>query len=214
MYITEKDLQQELDQQSDSKVRMYDRQKAMQYAEIGAHILQINLQSPIFSSIQFPSLPRNWDFVMSKIEWPEKAMINPNGTLAMNPKDIDKDDAQDIAHQCFSGEQFRGMKRGLVQSLFPGAFKFLESRDFTLGEFIGHMLMEDTKSMTGKDIDPKSNKKVNTKVSVMSGSIVQAITQYIIRSTDAITGLIEMTGGASQIKAVKRAINTANSASW
>ena len=89
MYITEKDLENELNQASDATVSVINAQKAEMLAKIAGKVFEINIQNSIFKSIQFPSLPRNWQFIISKIDWPEKAMKNPNGSLFMDPQKID-----------------------------------------------------------------------------------------------------------------------------
>ena len=75
-------------------------------ANLNAQMFQLNLQTDLFSTISFPSLPHNFDMLMSKIDFPKKAEQNPNGMLFMNPQDIDRNDAEDIAKQCFGGEKF------------------------------------------------------------------------------------------------------------
>lgn len=60
MYITEDNLKSELNTASDSKVTLVDKQKAALLKDIAQKIVGIDLQNSIFSTLQFPSLPRNW----------------------------------------------------------------------------------------------------------------------------------------------------------
>ena len=42
-------------------------------ANLNAQMFQLNLQTDLFSTISFPSLPHNFDMLMSKIDFPKKA---------------------------------------------------------------------------------------------------------------------------------------------
>lgn len=213
MYITEQDLKRELNQASDANVEILNRQQIRALAEIGAHIFDLNLQNAIFSTIQFPSLPRNFSMLMSKVEWPEKSWLNPNNSLGFNPQAIDKDDAQDIAKQCFDGDRLgKGMSTGIKQTMNPEAYQN-ESFGFDFQKELAKLILEDTKSMRGVDISVPDNKDINTRMISSSTDVINAITVYIKRSMEAVKGLIEMTSGSSGIIQVKKVINTANSAS-
>ena len=145
MYITEDNLKSELNAASDGKVTLVDKQKAALLKDIAQKIVGIDLQNSIFSTLQFPSLPRNWQFMMSPVAWPKKAMTNPNGSLFMDPKVIDNDDAMDIGRQCFGSNRFGGKKTGLKQTLNPFAY-FVKKKNahesLMTGEQFLNMLLE------------------------------------------------------------------------
>ena len=52
-------------------------------------VCQINLQSDLFANVQFPSLPDNFQMLMGEMDFPEKAKVNINNSLFMNPQQID-----------------------------------------------------------------------------------------------------------------------------
>lgn len=216
MYITEQDLERELNNASDAKVTIVDKQKNNILRDIASKIFEINLQNAIFTTLQFPSLPRNWQFYMTPIQWPQK-MKNVNDSMFVNPNVIDNDDAQDIAMQCFGGERFDGENTGLKMTLSPKAYDAKNKNEgyvFDFNKALTSLLLEDSPSMFGADMDVKDVKSNNKNMSSMSADIVKAITSYISRSIQAVKPLIEMTGGASAIKGVMQAINTANAASY
>lgn len=61
------------------------------------YVFDIDLQTDLFAAIQFPSLPRNYRFLISPFDWPKKAEENPNGSLFSDPNKIDANSADDIA---------------------------------------------------------------------------------------------------------------------
>lgn len=65
-------------------------------AKLNKRLARIDLQSDLFKGITFPSLPHNFELFMSKIDWPTKSK-NPSGTLFTDPREIDRNDAEDIA---------------------------------------------------------------------------------------------------------------------
>ena len=217
MYITEDNLKSELNAASDGKVTLVDKQKAALLKDIAQKIVGIDLQNSIFSTLQFPSLPRNWQFIMSPVAWPKKAMTNPNGSLFMDPKVIDNDDAMDIGRQCFGSNRFGGKKTGLKQTLNPFAYfvkKKNANESLMTGEQFLNMLLEgalneDTPSQTGADIKVPSVKSQNMRSESPALDVINAITTYINRSIEAIKPLVEMVGGnANQFS---KAIQTASS---
>lgn len=217
MYITEQDLEKELNNASDAKVTIIDKQKNNILKDVASKIFEINLQNAIFTTLQFPSLPRNWQFYMTPIQWPAK-LKNVNDSLFANPNVIDNDDAHDLAMQCFGGERFDGAKTGLKMTLQPKAYDDGKEKNeayiFDFNKVLVSLILEDTPSMTGADMEVKDVKSNNKNMSSMSTDIVKAITSYISRSIQAIKPLIEMTGGAGALKGVMQAINTANAASY
>ena len=154
---------------------------------------------------------------MTPIQWPAK-LKNVNDSLFANPNVIDNDDAQDFAMQCFGGERFDGAKTGLKMTLQPKAYDDGKEKNeayiFDFNKALVSLLLEDTPSMTGADMEVKDVKSNNKNMSSMSTDIVKTITSYISRSIHAIKPLIEMTGGAGALKGVMQAINTANAASY
>ena len=215
MYITEKDLENELNQASDANVSVINAQKAEMLAKIAGKVFEINIQNSIFKSIQFPSLPRNWQFIMSKIDWPEKAMKNPNGSLFMDPQKIDQDDAQDIAMQCFNSNRFDGEKTGLKATLSNVAYQEPKNESqFNFQKTLVSLLLEDTPSQRGAEIPVRSIEDVNKNMFKTSTDVVKAITDYIVRTIDAVKPVVEMTGGSSGIRTFMKAVNTANAAAY
>ena len=85
------------------------------------YVFQINLQTDLFANIQFPSLPTNFQMLMSELDYPATAKVNINNALMMNPQDIDKTSADDIGLQLFNSSKFNN-KTGLKMSLKPGAW--------------------------------------------------------------------------------------------
>lgn len=53
--------------------------------QINAKMIHVDLQSDLFDNITFPSLPKNFQMLMSNIDYPDKSKQNPNGTLFMKP---------------------------------------------------------------------------------------------------------------------------------
>ena len=216
MYITEDNLKNELNAASDGKVSIVDQQKAALLKDIAQKIVGIDLQNSIFSTLQFPSLPRNWQFLMSPIDWPKKAMTNPNNSLFMDPKDIDGDDAMDIGRQCFGSARFSGKKTGLKQTLNPFAYfvKKKNANESLTGEQFLNMLLEnalneDTPSQTGADIKVRSIKSQNKNSVSPAVDVINAIDTYIDKSISAVKPLVEMVGGnANQFS---KSIQTASS---
>ena len=219
MYITEDNLKSELNAASDGKVELVDKQKASILQDVAQKIVGIDLQNSIFSTLQFPSLPRNWQFLMAPIDWPKKAMTNPNGSLFIDPKDIDSDDAMDIGRQCFGSARFGGKKTGLKQTLNPFAYfvkkkntnESVMSGEQFLNMLLENSLNEDTPSQTGADIKVRSIKSQNKNSESPALDVINAITTYIVRSIQAVKPLVEMVGG--NIATFQKAVNTANQAS-
>ena len=165
-------------------------------------VFHIDLQTDLFAGIQFPSLPGNFSMLMSKIPWPEKAHQNPNDALFFDPQKIDTSGADDIAKQLFNSKSFQD-KSGLKMTMNPAALKpnlKLES-----------LMLEDTMSGTGADIDVPDDKTYNTKMSKANMDVVKAIKTYIVRSLEVVKPLFELTGGANAIKDLNKAILTASS---
>ena len=182
-------------------------------ANLNAQMFQLNLQTDLFSTISFPSLPHNFDMLMSKIDFPKKAEQNPNGMLFMNPQDIDRNDAEDIAMQCFGGDKFNNDISALNMTVAPDASGSQNESYYRAAKYALDKLMEDTANMSGSDIEPQDIKEYNARSSKMCTDIIKAIGTYVSRSVDVINPLLQMVGGqgASQaIREVKKTINVAN----
>lgn len=171
------------------------------------YVFNIDLQTNLFAGIQFPSLPTNFQMLMSKMDFPEKAMDNINNSLFMDPADIDKTSADDIAKQLFNSKAFRD-KTGLRNTLNPFAW----GREFesVAYDYLSAVL-EDTPDMSGLNIKTKDTKSINQRAEQASMNVVQAITTYVKRSVDVIKPLLELTGGSNAVKDAAKAIITANS---
>lgn len=165
-------------------------------------VFHIDLQTDLFAGIQFPSLPRNFSMLMSKIPWPEKAKPNPNDSLLFDPQKIDASGADDIAKQLFNSKKFQD-NSGLKMTLNPAALNpklKLES-----------IMFEDTMSGSGEDIDVPSDETYNTKMAEANMDVVKAIKTYIVQSLKVVKPLFELTGGANAIKELNKAVLTASS---
>ena len=171
---------------------------------------KLNLQTDLFSAISFPSLPYNFQMLMSDIDFPKKASKNPNGSLFMKPMEIDSNNADDIGLQCFGDINFGspdlyGFKMTYNQEAY-------ESYD--IGNFMTQLIFEDTVDMHGNDIPVKDIKSRNNKMSKLMTDVVSAITTYISRSVTVITPIVQMVSGSSGISGFIKAIETANKTSF
>ena len=172
---------------------------------------KLNLQTDLFSAISFPSLPYNFQMLMSDIDFPAKAKENPNGSLFMKPMEIDSNSADDIGLQCFGDVNF-GSPDLYDFKMTYNQDAYNESLD--LGNMMTRMLFEDTADMHGLDIAQKSIISRNNRMSKMMTNVVNAITTYISRSITVISPIIQMVSGSSGISGFKKAIETANKTSF
>ena len=171
---------------------------------------QINLQTDLYGTVQFPSLPTNFQMLMSKMDFPEKAQKNPNDALFMDPAKIDATIADDLGKQLFNSKSFKnltGLKLTLKSTAHSREFEALAALvdDITLKR-----IFEDTPAGTGAEIKVQDIKSVNQQITQMSQSARNAITTYINRSLSVVKPLLELTGGSASVKDVMRIINTAN----
>ena len=171
---------------------------------------QINLQTDLYETVQFPSLPTNFQMLMSKMDFPEKAQKNPNDALFMDPAKIDATIADDLGKQLFNSKSFKnltGLKLTLKSTAHSREFEALAALvdDITLKR-----IFEDTPAGTGAEIKVQDIKSVNQQITQMSQSARNAITTYINRSLSVVKPLLELTGGSTSVKDVMRIINTAN----
>lgn len=182
---------------------------------------KLDFQTDLFSNIHFPELPKRFHLYMSDVEFPEKAMRNPNGSLYMNPRELNSDDTNDVAKQLFNSKLFSKNMVGLKNTLNPEAYvsEMLMYKDgFSLTEWfyyglILNSLNEDTANGVGKEIAVQDIKKRNDSFVKVNTDVQKAITSYITRSVSIITPIIELVGGnraGSYTTSIKKAINTAN----
>ena len=174
------------------------------------YVWQINLQTDLYGTVQFPSLPTNFQMLMSKMDFPEKAQKNPNDALFMDPAKIDATIADDLGKQLFNSKSFKNLaelKLTLKSTAHSREFEALAALvdDITLKR-----IFEDTPAGTGAEIKVKDIKSVNQQITQMSQSARNAITTYINRSLSVVKPLLELTGGSTSVKDVMRIINTAN----
>ena len=84
------DMRNALDGSVQGKVHTFSKEKMaylMKYYK--QFVCEINLQSDLFANIQFPTLPHNFQMLMSELDFPSKAKININNSLMMKPQQID-----------------------------------------------------------------------------------------------------------------------------
>ena len=175
------------------------------------YVWQIDLQTDLYGTVQFPSLPTNFEMLMSKMDFPEKAQKNPNDALFMNPARIDATIADDLGKQLFNSKSFKnltGLKSTLSSSSHSREFEALAAVVDTLTL---KRIFEDTPDGTGAEIKVQDIKSVNQQMTQMSQDVKNAITTYIRRSIDVIKPLLELTAGGTAVKDVMRILNTANS---
>ena len=171
---------------------------------------QINLQTDLYGTVQFPSLPTNFQMLMSKMDFPEKAQKNPNDTLFMDPAKIDATIADDLGKQLFNSKSFKNLT-GLKLTLKPTAHRReFEALAALVDDITLKRIFEDTPDGTGAEIKGQDIKSVNQQITQMSQSARNAITTYINRSLSVVKPLLELTGGSASVKDVMRIINTAN----
>lgn len=182
--------------------------------QINAKMIHVDLQSDLFDNITFPSLPKNFQMLMSNIDYPDKSKQNPNGTLFMKPQDIDHNSADDIALQCFGGDFSANNKSKLKMTMNPTAESMGQYFANNMYNYILNSLYEDTVNMKGKDLIPQDIKAHNDRMVTMSSNIINAITTYVDRSISVIVPIIQMVAGNQNINYVKKTIQTANRASW
>ena len=175
------------------------------------YVFHIDLQNDLYGTIQFPTLPTNFQMLMSKMDFPQKAMENPNDALFMDPKKIDATEADDLGKQLFNSKSFKNLT-GLKTTLNPGAYtRQFEELGYIVDELTARYITEDTPSGTGVTIKPADTKSINQQMTKMSQDVINAITTYIRRSMDVVKPMLEMVAGGSAVKDVMRALNTANS---
>lgn len=196
-------------------------------------MFNVNIQTDLYSMITLPSLPRNYASLMAPIEWPKKALRNVNNQLLIDPRTIDRSDADDVALQCFGefrGNDFsRAQQMKMKMTLNPDAHNeqatdVEESLKMTVSEFrrfiyesMQGLIKEDTASGSGVDINPPDNKGQNDSMEKMSTDIVKAITTYVTRSITIMKPLFELVAGqgaSSVVRELAKKINTANSAGF
>lgn len=153
--------------------------------------------------------------MISPFDWPKKAEENPNGSLFSDPNKIDRNQADDIAMQCFGGD-FDSSKMKMAGTAQPYAKEF-ESLNSVLDALATNEAINAwadknaAKSVFDYELPVRSIEDHNANMQTMSTNIVNAIRNYVSRSIDAISPLVQMTAG--NIKDVKKKISTANSAS-
>lgn len=184
------------------------------------YVFEIDLQTDLFSGIQFPSLPRNYKFLISPFDWPKKAEENPNGSLFGDPSKIDRNSADDIAMQCFGGD-FDSSKMKMAGTAQPYAKEFeqlntildvIALNEISLNAWSDKsVLTGGTEDNAGYELPVRSIDEHNSNMQTLSTNVVNAIRNYVSRSIDAISPLVQMTAG--NVKDVKKKISTANSAS-
>lgn len=176
-------------------------------------VCQINLQSDLFANVQFPSLPDNFQMLMGEMDFPEKAKVNINNSLFMNPQQIDQSSAEDIGLQQFNSSKFKNLT-GMKMTLAPQAYsRQMESIVYAFDKIALSQLFEDTASGTGVSIDPKDVKAHNTAMAQLNTTVIDAINNYIEKSKDAVKSLLEMVAGGGSAKEALKSIQTASEAS-
>ena len=174
------------------------------------YVWKMNLQTDLYGTVQFPSLPTNFQMLMSKMDFPEKAQKNPNDALFMDPAKIDATIADDLGKQLFNSKSFKNLT-GLKLTLKPTAHRReFEALAALVDDITLKRIFEDTPAGTGAEIKVQDIKSVNQQITQMSQSARNAITTYINRSLSVVKPLLELTGGSASVKDVMRIINTAN----
>lgn len=190
-------------------------------AEYQTNKFPIKMHTDPFDGIAFPSLPYNFQMLMSEIDWPKKAEKNPNGTLFAKPQEIDQDTASDIGLQCFgnfNAAQLTGSRNTkktkkvsetpdeIEQNLQnaaqnpPANESFMNRRN----SVIEWLLREDTSDMSGQDIPVKDIKSINTEYETLSTDVIKAISNYITRSITMITPMLQLVAGSGANSAVTK----------
>ena len=176
-------------------------------------VCEINLQSDLFANIQFPTLPHNFEMLMSELDFPSKAKVNINNSLFLKPQDIDSSSAEDIGLQLFNSNKFKN-KTGVKMTLFPGAWsREFESIGYMFDEIALRQLFEDTASGSGVDIKPQDIKSYNDSMEQLNADVISSIDAYVTKSIEAVKPLLEMVGGGSNASSVLKSIQTADEAS-
>lgn len=177
------------------------------------YVFQVDMQTDLYGTIQFPSLPTNFEMLMSKIPFPDKAQKNPNDALFVDPQKIDATIADDLSKQLFNSKTFKnltGLKSTLTSEAWSRQFESLQN---AVEELTIQRIFEDTPDGTGLEIDVPDTKGVNQQMTQMSQDVKNAITTYIRRAIEVIKPLLELTGGGATVKEVMKALNTANTTS-
>ena len=91
------------------------------------YVWQIDLQTDLYGTVQFPSLPTNFQMLMSKMDFPEKAQKNPNDALFMDPAKIDATIADDLGKQLFNSKSFLSAPAVGAKLTFRQSDSFLSS---------------------------------------------------------------------------------------
>lgn len=180
------------------------------------YVFDIDLQTDLFAAIQFPSLPRNYRFLISPFDWPKKAEENPNGSLFGDPNKIDANSADDIAMQCFGGEfDSSKMKSTTNTQAYAKEFSSLNTvfNTIVMNEAMNAWWDKNpNEDREGVELAVRSINDHNSNMQTLSTDVSKAIRNYVSRSVEAVTPLIQMTGG--NVRELMKKINTANSAAW
>lgn len=194
--------------------------------------LGINLTINPLSNIVFPTLPYNFQMLMSDLEWPEKAMKNPNGTLFMHPGEIDDSPADDLGLQCFgkfdeiqltgsfNKENTKNVNMTKSQAdaeadthrVFPKPVA--DSYNPYFLNSVYQYLTEASYNMVGFDIDVPDTKARNDKYATISTNVVDAISTYITKSLEKIAPVVQLVAGqgaSASIKKINDVVLSANS---
>lgn len=199
----------------DDKLRNYYMEQEVQ------NVFMLDFETDLYSNISFPTLPKNFPMLMSKIDYPEWAKRNPNDSMFTDPQEMNSSYQNDIAHQLFNSEQFtNGNKKGLkmtsaqesVMDAFMPDFNNPIMEWFYLN-CVTNSLNEDSTDQIGDEIPVQNIKTHDKKFNTVNTDIQKAITTYIMKSLTVIQPLIEMvkgSGSGSYMTSIKKAINTAN----
>ena len=189
--------------------------------------LGIKFHTNPLDGITFPTLPYNFDMLMSDLDWPAKAMKNPNGTLFMHPGEIDDSPADDLGLQCFSqfdDPAFLSLSYDTSKtknitikdaSSAKDDFEARENYNPFLNNTVLQYIAESSDNMIGISMDPKDIKARNEAFTTMYTDVSKAISTYITRSLSIINPVVQLVAGqgaGSAIDKVRKIIISANSA--
>ena len=208
------DMRNALDGSVQGKVHTFSKEKMaylMKYYK--QFVCEINLQSDLFANIQFPTLPHNFQMLMSELDFPSKAKININNSLMMKPQQIDQSAAEDLGLQLFNSKKFNN-KTGLKMTLSPEAWaRQYESIGYMFDEIALRQLFEDTASGSGVNIPVQDIKSYNQSMTQLNADIIASIDTYVTKSIEAVKPLLEMVGAGSNASNVLKSVQTADEAS-
>lgn len=180
-------------------------------------LLPFNPNTEIFKNIECPSIPTNYNMLMSDIDYPTKAKKNPNGSLFMKPtKEILQAAGEDLGQTYFSNNvnlnSIVNIKNTANENYEILNTEFIMNKLYEAENNLLKLLYEsdlDPTSVLGTEINQETAKRNETTVTYFTGNFIDAIDNYIRSSISVIVKLLRSISGEQADKeSMKKLIDT------